>query len=591
MFRPITQTLLLSITLILLTSCVTSVDEALPYDALPQVKLGANVTLIASPAEPDSTLSSDVLPSGSTVELVGKDANGAWLLVLHNGETLGWMPVNYAQTSVGNIAPAIVVNSETPDANCARYINSITDPDSPWVSDYTGSVFVVGSIYRQQVQEGFDAAELRIALRGGGRVLDADYVHTPLTGTSALIMFGYKVENINDASQIQFNLSNTGSESLAFQASFFADECDQLARLPIGEERVVVSQPTPTAAAAATDSPASNTASVEETPQPNATPTDNVVVVQDGNAVATSRPDVEELAVTICGEEVCSIYHWHSRNKELTPLVDDEGSNYGASWSPDGSQFVFSSNRSGIWQLYIYDFEKRKIVNQITQSEFDSQWPSWSPIGNEILYSESTDKTQKQASVGRIAGGYINIWKINIDTRHKQQLTNEGMNKTPQWSPDGSQIVFSAAREDTDPNHRYINNNDERHLYIMDSNGKNIQKITTESDGYDTTPYWMPNSEHIIFARAQKGQSANDNGPRNIFILNLSTENIYGLTFTSRSENWPSASSNGNQITYRVWDEEEEVRRLYIADWDGEDLGAPTFITNASIAAFRPQPE
>lgn len=333
MFKSIIRPLILSTLLLILTSCVTSVDDSLPYDALPQVTLGANVSLLASPVEQDSYLSDVVLSSGTTVDLVGKDANGAWLLVLHNGETLGWMPVNYAQTGVGNIAPAILVNSETLDTNCARYINSSTEPDSPWVSDYTGSVFVVGSIYRQQVQDGFDDAELRIALRGGGRVLDADYVHTPLTETSALIMFGYKVENINDGSQIQFDLTNTESESLAFQASFFADECDQLALLPIGEERVVVSQPTPTAAAIATDPPASNAASVEETPRPNATPTDNVVVVQNGQTTSSSRPNSYELAFSVCNSEgkECNIHLWNSRSKKSVALTKDPAGDFGPS--------------------------------------------------------------------------------------------------------------------------------------------------------------------------------------------------------------------------------------------------------------------
>jgi len=290
--------------------------------------------------------------------------------------------------------------------------------------------------------------------------------------------------------------------------------------------------------------------------------------------------NVIELSLTICDDNGCNISLWNFADESIVDLVFDEGSNFGTSWSPDGSQFVFASNRSEVWQLYIYDLNKGQIVDQITHSKFDSTWPSWSPNGNTILYQESTNDTKN--------GSKIHIWKVDLSTRDRVKLTDEGTNKAAKWSPTGKQIVFSSARRHTH-SHTGIDNHDEHYLYIMDDIGENLQQVTNESNVFDTMPMWMPDGKHIIFTRYDKGNKYEDNGPGNLFFFNIETNKFRGLTFTSSDESQPIISLLGDYIAYRSVLADGNTGPIYMAKWDGEDISNPVFIADASHIAWRPK--
>ena len=57
----------------------------------------------------------------------------------------------------------------------------------------------------------------------------------------------------------------------------------------------------------------------------------------------------------------------------------------------------------------------------------------------------------------------------------------------PYWSPDGTKIVFQSNRLD-----------DNSEIYIMDSDGRNIERLTY-SEGFDENPIWSPDGKHILF--------------------------------------------------------------------------------------------
>lgn len=60
-----------------LVACVTSVDQALPYDKLPEITLATAATLVASPAHPAAYLSSESIPAGEKVQVIGADKSAA----------------------------------------------------------------------------------------------------------------------------------------------------------------------------------------------------------------------------------------------------------------------------------------------------------------------------------------------------------------------------------------------------------------------------------------------------------------------------------------------------------------------------------
>lgn len=273
----------------LLAACVTAIDEALPYDELPSITIATEVKLVASSAHPTAYLSSDKIPAGEKVQVIGTDKNAAWLLVLYKSQ-LGWMPSIFSRDNVGTLNTALVV--EPLADNCAEYLDAIVAPDEAWESNTTGAVIVAGSIYRPQTSKQFDDATLAIQIDGNGTVIDADYMHTPLTPTSAVILFAYSLTNLQKGDQISFDVSNPSNEPLSFQAAFFRNDCPQdLVRLPIGKTRVVVAEQfaTPTDNAPASTQQASTFTPtqviVKPEPHPTVTPKTNPFDVLSGRWV------------------------------------------------------------------------------------------------------------------------------------------------------------------------------------------------------------------------------------------------------------------------------------------------------------------
>jgi len=221
---------------ILLAACVSVVDKSLPYDRLPEIAVATEVTLVASPSHPTAYLAAEPIPAGKTVQVIGMNKDAAWLLILDN-DRLGWMPTIYSRTNIGVLKPAIVVDP-APD-KCTKYLGVTFAPDEPWVSKTGGAVFVVGSIYRSPTETSFEEALLTLEITGGGTVIDADYMHTPLTPSKAVVLFGFSVAGLQKDSQVRFNLTNPNEEALAFQAAFFSNDClVELAQLPIGKVKV-----------------------------------------------------------------------------------------------------------------------------------------------------------------------------------------------------------------------------------------------------------------------------------------------------------------------------------------------------------------
>jgi len=165
-------------------------------------------------------------------------------------------------------------------------------------------------------------------------------------------------------------------------------------------------------------------------------------------------------------------------------------------WSPDGSQIAYSSNRTGNYDIYTITTACAidpacSTIEESTRLTFDhtaDSYPSWSPDGSKIIFDSSRD-------------GNLDIYVMNADGSEQTRLTsNDSADYYPSWSPDGSKIIFDSSRD---------GNLD---IYVMNADGSEQTRLTSD-DSADYYPSWSPDGSYISFS------SYRDNN-YNIYVMN-----------------------------------------------------------------------
>ena len=137
-------------------------------------------------------------------------------------------------------------------------------------------------------------------------------------------------------------------------------------------------------------------------------------------------------------------------------------------WNPSSTEVAFSRN---IMPFELYTaVVSTSTATQLTMGVVDNFDPNWSPDGTKIVYESDKD-----------------IYLINADGTGAQLLTNLGNNGSPVWSPDGLRIAFESDRDGS------------KDIWIMDSDGSSPEQITS-NDADDENPTWSPDGTWLAFA-------------------------------------------------------------------------------------------
>ncbi len=102
--------------------------------------------------------------------------------------------------------------------------------------------------------------------------------------------------------------------------------------------------------------------------------------------------------------------------------LQDKGYVIDPAWAPNGQLLAFSWRRpNGNYDLYVMDAATKQIV-ELTRDAARNERPSWAPDGRHIVF-ESTRTGSRQ------------IWTMLADGSQPRQLTFDGHNESPNWSP------------------------------------------------------------------------------------------------------------------------------------------------------------
>ena len=149
-------------------------------------------------------------------------------------------------------------------------------------------------------------------------------------------------------------------------------------------------------------------------------------------------------------------------------LTFSNGANTSPSWNPKtGQQVAFVSDRGGIPQLYVMNMDGS------SQSKVDLPDmgyvidPAWSPNGQLLAFS------------WRRPNGNYDLYVMEIATHQLVELTRDaGRNERPSWAPDGRHLVFESTRTGT------------RQIWSMLADGTSARQLTKQ--GQNESPNWSP---------------------------------------------------------------------------------------------------
>jgi Tol biopolymer transport system component len=227
----------------------------------------------------------------------------------------------------------------------------------------------------------------------------------------------------------------------------------------------------------------------------------------------------------------------------------------GMAASPTPGPIVFSARPEGAfgWQLVVVNPDGSS-ARRLTRYDGDVG-PEWSPDGTKVLFLRTTEE---EAACGLPA--CAQSWVIDADGRNARRLTplDEDV-EAPAWSPDGRRIAFAKrdlGRESAE------GSDYEADIYVMKADGTEPTRLTDRA-GWESTPSWSPDGDQIAF-------STEDGEEGDIFVVNSDGSELTRLTDLPGIEIDPTWSPDGERIAFSTqWIERADV---YVMNADGSDL-------------------
>lgn len=128
-------------------------------------------------------------------------------------------------------------------------------------------------------------------------------------------------------------------------------------------------------------------------------------------------------------------------------LTKDAADDRYPAMSPDGTRIVFRSDRAGEPDIWVMGSDGSSPVNLTPGTGVWESAPAWSPDGRRIAFERVG--LPGDPDVDSAVFKTDEIWTMAADGSGQRRLTdNAAHDEGPAWSPDGTQLVFTSAREE-----------------------------------------------------------------------------------------------------------------------------------------------
>lgn len=175
----------------------------------------------------------------------------------------------------------------------------------------------------------------------------------------------------------------------------------------------------------------------------------------------------------------------------LKRLTTSRGYDAEGSYSADGRQIVFCSNRSGEknLELYIMNADGTNVRQLTNAPGCYNGGPFFSPDGKRVIFRADRKKAH-----------HLQLYVIDADGKNERALTDDlnWVQWAPYWHPGGRHIVYTAADHSKPGRPNYD-------LYWMDvDTGKKVR--LTAAPGADVLPVFSPDGKKLMWSSTRDGK-------------------------------------------------------------------------------------
>ena len=205
-----------------------------------------------------------------------------------------------------------------------------------------------------------------------------------------------------------------------------------------------------------------------------------------------------------------------------------------AAWSPNGQLLVFTSNRSGNFDIWTVGADGSNLTNLTNSRGITETNPQWSPDGRFISFR--SDRS-----------GLFKIWVMETTSHESYTVGSKipGIHGLHSWSLDGKHVAIAV-------NHREKIKSD---IWVVSPDGENPLNLTENEELSFNWPVWSPDGKSIAFVSMQTGDTIYDTmfegGFSGIWMGNIVTKNVGPVN--TEQPYMTATWTPGNMILATVW--------------------------------------
>ena len=162
------------------------------------------------------------------------------------------------------------------------------------------------------------------------------------------------------------------------------------------------------------------------------------------------------------------------------------------------------------------------------------------------------------------------LYTVNPDGTALRQVTHDGYNATPDWSPDGRRITYASNRSGT------------FQVWIAAANGSSARQLTPDNNpDVKFFPRFTPDGRTIVFQ-----DCLGDGCDGGLSAVRTDGSHLHAITPNSgESYNWAVPSPDGRRLAFMRWHVAGVKMRIFVMPFRG---GAQRPVTPARLEAWAP---